>query len=230
MSRWEFMRQLEELLSDISPGEREEALKYYNDYINDGGKENEANVLKSLGTPEQVAAIIKEGLLGSSGEFTEAGFQNKAEHSTNQVTNYQSREDQANNKSRKNGMSGGMIALIIILCIFASPFIISIGAGIFGAFIGILAALFGILLAFSIVAIVCTAVGFSLVFIGIFRIFFGPLTGLALIAAGLIVGGIGLLFLLISVLLFGKAIPAVFKGIIYLCGRIFGGKRGVKNA
>ena len=27
MSRWEFMRQLEKLLSDISPNEREEALQ-----------------------------------------------------------------------------------------------------------------------------------------------------------------------------------------------------------
>ena len=34
MSRWKFMRQLEELLSDISPNEREEALQYYNDYFN----------------------------------------------------------------------------------------------------------------------------------------------------------------------------------------------------
>ena len=41
MGRWEFMRKLEELLSDISPSEREEALQYYNDYFNDAGRENE---------------------------------------------------------------------------------------------------------------------------------------------------------------------------------------------
>ena len=35
MGRWEFMRKLEELLSDISPSEREEALQYYNDYFNE---------------------------------------------------------------------------------------------------------------------------------------------------------------------------------------------------
>ena len=45
MSRWEFMRRLEELLSDISPNEREEALQYYNDYFNDAGKENEKEVI-----------------------------------------------------------------------------------------------------------------------------------------------------------------------------------------
>lgn len=57
MSRWEFMRQLEELLSDISPSEKEEALQYYNDYFNDAGRENEASVIEALGSPEQVANL-----------------------------------------------------------------------------------------------------------------------------------------------------------------------------
>lgn len=80
MSRWEFMRQLEKLLSDISPNEREEALQYYNDYFNDAGMENEQEVIKALGSPEQVAKIVKDGLGdgGSQGEFTENGFSSSA--------------------------------------------------------------------------------------------------------------------------------------------------------
>lgn len=76
MSRWEFMRQLEELLFDISPSEREEALQYYNDYFNDAGRENEQEVIKALGSPEQVAKIVREGLneAAGTGEFTENGF------------------------------------------------------------------------------------------------------------------------------------------------------------
>ena len=80
MSRWEFMRQLEKLLSDISPNEREEALQYYNDYFNDAGMENEQEVIKALGSPEQVAKIVKDGLGdgGNQGVFTENGFLNSA--------------------------------------------------------------------------------------------------------------------------------------------------------
>ena len=76
MSRWEFMRQLEELLFDISPSEREEALQYYNDYFNDAGRENEQEVIKALCSPEQVAKIVREGLneAAGTGEFTENGF------------------------------------------------------------------------------------------------------------------------------------------------------------
>lgn len=88
MSRWEFMRRLEELLSDISPNEREEALQYYNDYFNDAGRENESSVIEALGSPEQVAKIVKEGLLegAGQGEFTEKGFSDAvAEEQKNEV-------------------------------------------------------------------------------------------------------------------------------------------------
>ena len=61
MGRWEFMRKLEELLSDISPSEREEALQYYNDYFNDAGRENEKEVIQALGSPEEVAEIVRSG-------------------------------------------------------------------------------------------------------------------------------------------------------------------------
>ena len=88
MSRWEFMRQLEELLSDISPYEREEALQYYNDYFNDAGRENEEAVIEALGSPQQVARIVKDGLSenGSQGEFTEKGFTNSvSEEKKNEI-------------------------------------------------------------------------------------------------------------------------------------------------
>ena len=76
MGRWEFMRKLEELLSDISPSEREEALQYYNDYFNDAGRENEKEVIQALGSPEEVAEIVRSGLMDDpdKGEFTENGF------------------------------------------------------------------------------------------------------------------------------------------------------------
>lgn len=87
MSRWEFMKQLEDLLSDISSNEREEALQYYNDYFNDAGKENEKEVIEALGSPQQVAKIVKEGLNenGNTGEFTENGFSSVREDSSNAI-------------------------------------------------------------------------------------------------------------------------------------------------
>lgn len=81
MNRAEFMRRLTELLGDVSPMEREEAIQYYNDYFDDAGAENESGVIASLGTPEELARTIKAGLSdgGSGGEFTEAGFSGYAQ-------------------------------------------------------------------------------------------------------------------------------------------------------
>ena len=233
MSRWEFMRQLEELLADISPSEREEALKYYNDYINDGGSENEADVLSSLGTPEQVAAIIKDGLEGNPGEFTESGFKSNVNPSANPVAHYQAPKPYAEKTApapqAKSGMSGGTIALIVVLCVIFSPVIIGLGAALFGLMVTIFASLFGLLLSFGIISLVFLVVGVILIFAGFFRVFFGPLSGFAAMSAGLILAGLGLLFLLLTVLIVAKVLPALFKGIGYLVESIFGGKRGVKN-
>lgn len=76
MNRAEFMRRLTELLYDVPPMEREEAIQYYNDYFDDAGLENESGVIASLGTPEELARAIKAGLSdgGNGGEFTESGF------------------------------------------------------------------------------------------------------------------------------------------------------------
>ena len=102
MSRWEFMRQLEELLSDIAPAEREEALQYYNDYFNDAGRENEQEVIASLGTPVQVAQIVKDGLFGSGqGEFTETGFVNGS-NARNELVKHANAESGEAEKQQKN--------------------------------------------------------------------------------------------------------------------------------
>ena len=53
MRRVEFMRELSNLLQDLSDADREEALRYYNDYFEDAGPENEEAVAEELGTPER---------------------------------------------------------------------------------------------------------------------------------------------------------------------------------
>ena len=65
MNRTDFMNQLESLLQNISPAEREEALQYYNEYFNDAGSENEQDVIEALGNPAKVAENIKRDLYGS---------------------------------------------------------------------------------------------------------------------------------------------------------------------
>jgi uncharacterized membrane protein len=81
MTKLEFMKELESLLSDIPLEEREEAIQYYNDYFEDAGADHEEEVIKELVSPSKVASIIKADLNSniaereSRGYFTENGYQ-----------------------------------------------------------------------------------------------------------------------------------------------------------
>ena len=105
MSRTEFMNQLKNLLWDIPECEREEALNYYEDYFDDAGAENEAQIIASLGSPEKVAAIIKEGLkedAAEQGEFSENGYSGYGEPAKEEVVYYGTQKEQKFTDKIKN--------------------------------------------------------------------------------------------------------------------------------
>lgn len=65
MTKQEFLQRLNRLLADVTQEEREEALRYYEEYFDEAGPEQEQAVLAELGSPEKVAAIIKANVPGS---------------------------------------------------------------------------------------------------------------------------------------------------------------------
>lgn len=214
MNRLDFMKQLESLLSDITESEREEALQYYNDYLNDAGVENEQEVLESLGTPEALAKVIKDGLAGNDdgGEFTETGYKSSY---------YEEEKKQELMKKDDNKLSSGMIVLIVILCILGAPMLFGAASGIFGAGMGLLGALLGITLGVGATTIALFIAAVCLIGIGIGELFTLPLAGACLIGAGLLLAGLGLLCLCLSVWVYGTAIPWMVRKIVELCGRLF---------
>ena len=52
MDRAEFLNRLEAQLLDVPQAEREEALQYYEDYLNDAGDAGDFDILQELGTPD----------------------------------------------------------------------------------------------------------------------------------------------------------------------------------
>lgn len=59
MNKTEFINKVKQGLDNISKEEQENALRYYVEYFQDAGEENEEEVIKELGTPEEVVAKIK---------------------------------------------------------------------------------------------------------------------------------------------------------------------------
>lgn len=53
MNKDEFLKQLNNCLSALSPDERKDAIRYYIEYFDEAGKENETRILLELGSPEE---------------------------------------------------------------------------------------------------------------------------------------------------------------------------------
>ncbi len=253
MSRWEFMRRLEELLSDISPNEREEALQYYNDYFNDAGKENEQSVMEALGSPEQVAKIVKEGLSGAAGqgEFTEHGFtSDSARQKKNEVIRRSGEEqtgESADAHSAKEGFEEGhgystdngsskkgtqmpawAIVLIVIACVICSPVILGVAVSILGLLLGIAGAILGVIAGFGAAALVLYVVAVVLFIGGFGCMIAAPVKGIGMIGGGCICAAIGILFMLLTVFIAGKCVPGICQGIGYIFTSLFGKKKGAE--
>ncbi len=122
---------------------------------------------------------------------------------------------------QKKSMTGGKIALIIVAAILLSPVWIGVFGGLFGGGVGILAGLLGIFIAFLVVGVVLTVVGIALVIAGFVAVFGAPLGGLCLVGGGLVMAAVGLVFVWLMVLVVGTAIPALFRGCVNLCRRLF---------
>lgn len=142
MDRAQFMKQLERLLSDISEAEKQEALAYYNSYFDEAGPENEASVIRELGSPGKVAAIIKADLDESNEEYaqyTENGYEDLRENKASYMPEIRQRDGKRAGKTDrihrgyrpKEKGSNSRFILILIALVFLSPFIITAASGVF---------------------------------------------------------------------------------------------------
>lgn len=247
MNRNEFMKQLEALLQNISPAEREEALQYYNDYFDDAGSENEQSVIEALGNPARVAENIKRDLYANGyaangyDDYSHSVARDKAmvpygqkgeessgngaacETTESAVAQAQIQQSNAGDKNSGKKMSTEMIILIIVLVLFASPILLTAGAGVLSGVVGILTGLLGLIIGwfavifgFGVAALALFIVFVILAAVGTMVLFTEPLVGVALIGGGLVCGGIGILFMMLTVAMAGIATPAIYKGIIAL--------------
>lgn len=208
MNREEYMKRLEEALTDITPSEKEEALQYYNDYFDDAGVENEEEVMNSLGTPENLAETIKKEQAGAQEEFDEPDGTTVRE------------------EKKQNKLSGGTIALIVVLAILASPFIVAAVAAALSAVVGILAGVFSAILALVSVFLSFIGIVIACMISAIAVGAISPMGALVFAGLGILMIGISIFLLMAIVWLFGIALPWIVKKIIELCKKIFGKKGG----
>ncbi len=209
MNRKEFIDKLDYLLQDIEDIEREEALQYYEDYFDEAGSENESQVIKDLGSPERVAAIIKAGLenqFDQDIEYSEKGMDNANYKEVREVI-----EAEVIDKEKKENHFKGNPDRNRILIILALP----IGGGLFGVCIGVIAALFALGIGVLTGGVVCLVGAVACLVKGAMILASTPGMGLIILATGfgLIALSIGFFALARGTV---KVIPLMVSGVVNL--------------
>ena len=233
MKRMEYMERLEQLLLVLPEEEREEALQYYHDYFEDAGAEKEEEVIRELGTPEEVAAKIRAGFAGESGEYSEQGFEDVRFHKSHEIVAEAERVDgtweeipekdaefHQNKKQNKNTNIWKVIA-IIVLVVFAAPIMVPIGvallAVVFALIVTVVAVLFGI----GVSGFAILLSGIIVIIAGIAKIILAPATGILAAGIGCILLAIGVLVSWGMVSILVKIVPGLIRTIVNILGTPF---------
>ncbi len=205
MNREEFMRRLEQALRGMPEEERRNAMQYYADYFDEAGEENEEEVMRTLGTPEKVAADILR-------EFREVSIPPQDEQRTN---GFSRKADSMAGKFR--AMDNGQKLLVVILACVALvavvPACVGVIGGLGGVLVGLICAVFVLFLIVPILSGAAWICALALVIAAVFNAaevsVFILLIGLALIAAAC-----GILLWQLTLVLFRAVFPKLLRGIV----------------
>ena len=180
MTKQEFLQRLNRLLADVTQEEREEALRYYEEYFDEAGPEQEQAVLAELGSPEKVAAIIKANVPGSRipPRYQAPGTGQAAAGGAACYANPPQYPGAAPKNDNRTLFWVAVVAALLIL----SPLWLSVLGTVFGA-----------LLAVIITAVALVFSGAAVVIAGIIVTVKGFLTIGAGVGTALLVAGMGVL-------------------------------------
>lgn len=225
MTKEQFLARLEQLLADLPREDREDALQFYREYLEDAGPENEAAALEELGDVEQLAAQIRQACAappppqpdparpayqqGQPPRWPAPPQYTRQAYDYSQPPRYTRRAAGQDNTGR--------IVLLIVLLVLTSP----LWLGLLCSLAGIL---FGVLLAGLLMAVIGLAVGV----VCLFQVAAAGFTAVVTGGIAFIVAGLGLVLLgagcWLTVWTLGTALPFVVNSL----QRLFGitGERG----
>ena len=219
MNRVQFMKQLEKLLSDISEEERKEALDYYESYFDDAGPEREAEVIRELGSPGKVAAIIKADLGENDGEYTERGYRDSRT------------EDKVHLRERKEGYHAdnrrgkASVILALILLVFLTPLIKGTLGGVLGFIVALILLPFFVVFGIGAVVVALFVAAVAVIVIGIGACFSSISLGLLGTGVGLVLLAVAVVALVFLVWLASRILPKILRKFTDFCNRMLNRKR-----
>ena len=229
MRKEEYLQKLEQLLYDIPAEDRYEAIQFYSDYLEDAGTDvNE--VIRSLGTPEELAKSIQKDLYGNNeaGDYTRvykdvpgtyrAPFSTGGKFTGEYQQHNRGREE--SKATRKGKLTSGQWVVFIILCLCAAPVIVSICGALLSVVFAIFLALIAIVFGAGIAGAALVIAAIILIMVAIVKVFFSPFSSIIMLGGGLLMVGIGLLGIAFTAWMVCKVLPKIFSWIVKVCSGI----------
>lgn len=198
MNRNEYMAALRRALAGLPEEERASALRYYEEYFDDAGPENERKAIDGLGAPEQVAAQI----LADYRELTAVPLQGRDAGSA-----------AAKPRRRWRGISPWLLIVLVLLAIpVGVPLLLGAAATVLGLLVAAAAVVFAfaIVVPFALLLAGAMLCGFS------FALWGAPASAVATLGCGLALLALGVLVSLLIIKLCMLFVPPVCRGLVAL--------------
>ncbi len=202
MRKEEYLQKLEQLLYDIPTEDRQEAMQFYRDYLEDAGDRVE-EVIRSLGTPDELARSIKKEVFDGK----------KDEISTHVLNNKEKR-------AQKGKLTTAQWILFIVLCLCAAPIIVPVCGAILSVIIAIVLTLVAIVFGAGVAGIALVIASIAVIVFALVKVFFAPITSLVMMGGGLLMVGIGLIGIAFAAWVVFKVLPKLFVWLVDVCSGI----------
>lgn len=205
VTRLDFFMRLREGLAKLPPDEVENAVRYYTEYFDDAGPDEEQRVLRELGDPMKIAqTIVAESMVRDI------------------VAVPLKPQPEPEKKKPKSGISA---VWTVVLAVFAAPIAFPLAIAIAAVAFALVITVAALLFAFFAVCIALMVGGLFGFFVGCVTLTVHVPTGLCAIGAGIAIAGVGLLLFLPVLWLTRTS----FTGIARLIGRNVFSKKGGKT-
>ena len=190
MNKEEFLRILEQNLYKLPLEERESAMQYYEEYLQEAGVEHEQEAIAALGNPAQIAKQLLADFVVKEAEV----------------------------KSMKPKQSFQAL-WIVIVALFASPIAFPLAIAIAAVGFAAVVTMIALIFSGCLVAIVMLGTSLICGVVGIGALFVQPATGAVFLGAACTLLGIGILSGVLMYVVVGKGIPMIIRGISNLCSK-----------
>ena len=237
MRKEDYLQKLEQLLYNIPAEDRYEAIQFYSDYLEDAGEQVE-EVIRSLGTPEELAKSIQRDLYGDNenGDYTRVNkdvpgtycapfstggrFTGSCQEEGRSYGSNAQSADTSPGLSRKGKLTAGQWIIFLILCLCAAPVIVPICGAVLSIILAIIIALIAIIFGVGVAGIALVVAAIVLIVVAIVKLIVSPLSSLIMLGSGLLMVGIGLIGIAFAVCIVCKVFPKIFVWFVDICSGI----------